>query len=109
VEEYINQTDYVSFAELASRFGRANFNGGDRVIELEPNLILWGGLTQEASDAVRGLLSDGIIAVHPSSLMVYMADGCIPRMPIAKRIKAYKKEHWLPVTLRPAKPRGRQP
>ena len=39
VAQYVRRTDYVSFAELANRFGAA-FYAGDRVLELRENLIL---------------------------------------------------------------------
>jgi hypothetical protein len=29
--------------------------------------------------------------------MLYMLDGTIPRLPIAKRMRSYKSPHWLPV------------
>jgi hypothetical protein len=41
---------------------------------------------------------------YPSSPRTYLIDDCSPPLPIARKIRAYAKPHWLPVTLRPAEP-----
>ena len=102
VLEYIGSTDYVSFAELANRFGD-HFKGGEHCIELRHNLVLWAGMSAEAATAMRELLNDKEIAAQPSSMWVYLADGSALTFPIAKRVRTYTKPHWAPVTLRPAK------
>ena len=43
-----------------------------------------------------------IVVAMPSQFLVYLADGRVPNMPIAKRLHPYQEPHWLPVTLRPA-------
>ncbi len=99
VLDYVLQTDYVSFAELANRF--EGFTGGNIVIEMQTNVLLWMNMTQEAATAVRDLVDQGAIVVQPSVPMVYLADGRIPSIPVAKRLRDHKVPHWFPVTLRP--------
>ena len=100
VRAYIESTDYVSYAELAHRF--PEFKGGDYATFLAENLVLWANMTQEAADAINALRAEGHIKIQPSSIFVYLADGMTMSLPIAKRVRAYKKPHWAPTTLRPA-------
>jgi hypothetical protein len=100
VRDYIVATDFVSFAELANRFGD-HFSGGDRCLEVQPNLVLWAGMTEEASDAVRTLLNEQIIFAARTTQLIYLCDGRSLTFPIAKRARSYAKPHWVPVTLRP--------
>jgi hypothetical protein len=100
VVAYIESTDYVSYAELASHF--PEFKDGEFAISLRQNLILWVNMTQEAAQVVEELRAEKRIVVNPSSLLVYLCDGMSLNMPIAKRVRDYKKPHWAPTTLRPA-------
>jgi hypothetical protein len=100
IREYVEQTDYVSFAELDNHFG---ISGGDHTLETVPNLFLWIGMTAEAANAINELLAEHAVYCHPSSLLVYLIDGRRPDMPIPKRMpgaSGFKKPHWAPVTLR---------
>jgi hypothetical protein len=96
---YIRDTDHVSFAELSRRFPECR--EGDYALTLGENLILWAGLSQEASKALNALLENGVIHAKPCAMLIYLIDGAIPKYPVAKRNVPYKKPHWLPVTLRP--------
>jgi hypothetical protein len=100
VMAYIEATDYVSYAELANRF--SEFKDGEFAISLRQNLILWVNMTEDAVQAIDELRAEKRITVNPSSLLVYLADGMSLNMPIAKRVRDYKKPHWVPTTLRPA-------
>jgi hypothetical protein len=99
--DYIQKTDYVSFAELNHRFG-GDFTGGEMALELKRNLIIWANLTETACASVRELLTEHAIIAAPTGLLVYATDGIMLKFPIAKRERDYKEIHWLPVTLRPA-------
>lgn len=108
---HVQATDHVSFAELCNHFGPA-FTDGDRELllaEEHPNVVLWAGLTEEASAAIRHLLATEAVHIQPASPLVYLYDGHGLRLPIAKRAASYKRPHWLPVTLRrgPAPTAGR--
>jgi hypothetical protein len=103
VRDYIEATDHVSFAELSNHFSD-HFTGGEHALELCPNLVVWAGMTQEASDAMRELLNeDKAVFGKPCALLIYLIDGRSMSLPIAKRLKPYTKPHWLPMTLRPIK------
>jgi len=100
VRDYIEQTDFVSFAELANRFGD-HFKGGDYGLEMRPNLVLWAGISQEGFDAINQLLDERAIFSQSCSPLIYLADGMSLRFPIARRDRDYAKPHWAPMTLRP--------
>lgn len=93
--DYIKRRGHVSYAELSRDI--EGFNG-DFEDQLKPNLILWSGLSLEASIAIDELVKERAININAASALVYMIDGIMPNLPIAKRVQAYKKPHWLPVT-----------
>lgn len=110
IEDYVRQYDYVTFAELGRRMEPYFEVEGTIALELAPNVILWLGMSEAFADAIKQLQREKRIWAWPSSLMVYMIDGGMLRLPIAKRLaeKGYKREHWLPVTFRIQEPRGRK-
>ena len=93
--DYIKGSGHVSYAELSRDI--EGFDG-DFVDQLKPGLILWSGLSLEASQAINELVKEKAITINAASVMVYMIDGIMPRLPVAKRIKPYKNPRWLPVT-----------
>lgn len=101
VAAYIESTDHVSYAELGNHF--PEFKGGDCAMYLRENLILWCNMTEEAGQAINDLRAEQRIWVQPASWLIYLIDGMSLSLPIAKRVQDYKKPHWAPVTLRPAK------
>jgi len=56
-------------------------------------------LSEDAVDAMRSLLQEKMIALVPTSALVYIVDGCVPTAPIARSARAYKKPRWAPVTI----------
>ncbi len=93
--DYIKRRKHVSYAELSR-----DIEGfpGDYEDILKQNLILWSGLSLEASIALSELVSENKITISPASPLVYLIDGISPGLPVAKRVQDYKKRHWLPVT-----------
>lgn len=95
IVDYVRKYGGVSFAELEREI--EGFKGNLALFFPNcPNLILWPWVSLEAVGALNSITE--IVEVKPCSLMVYMADGKIPDMQIAKRVSAYKTERWLPVT-----------
>lgn len=94
IVDYIRKYGGVSFVELERKI--EGFKG-DLALHLPsyPNLILWPWISPEATDALNSIM--GIVEAKPCSLLVYMADGKIPDMQIAKGARDYKSERWLPV------------
>lgn len=92
--DYVRKYGGVSFVELEK-----NIEGfkGDKAIYFPdyPNLILWPWVSEEATEALNSITE--IITIKPCSFLVYMTDGKVPDMEIAKRAMDYKSERWLPV------------
>ena len=102
IEAYVRQYDWVTFVELGRRLEPFFELKGTWALEIAPNVILWLGMSQPFVDAVEHLRHEHRVWVWPSSFLTYMFDGGCLKLPIAKRIPkaGYKKERWLPVTLR---------
>lgn len=92
-----------SFVEIDRALQAAGDDGGDFALHMEghPNLILWINMSAQAVAAVGGLFGHGFVAMRPTSLLVYLIDGKVPSMPIAKRLPkgGYKEPHWVPVAM----------
>ena len=86
----------ISFAEFG---GIDGFTGDYCWGHAEYNVRYWCGLSREAADAFAELLSEGLIELRPTSVLVYAIDGQILNMPIAKGMKRYKKPRWLPLVM----------
>ncbi len=103
IEDIVKRYDYVSFAELPRKLNRDDL-GGDVAIHLtgRPNCVFWSGMSKEYADAVLALMSAKRIYPHPSDFLVYVIDGAVPKMEMAKRPPRgdYKNPHWLPIVLR---------
>ena len=96
IVERVAKSGWVSFAEIIGELGPEA--KGDMAWGIVPNLFLWVGMSTTLIEAFQ-LVKDRI-RPHPSSLLVYLADGAALQLPIAKRApkNGYKKKHWLPVT-----------
>lgn len=102
IVEYVRTYDYVSFPELLRRMEPFTDVRGTWALELAPNVILWLGMSEAFVDAFNEAKRRGPLTIAPASTLVYLIDGGFLNLPIAKRPskRDYKKEHWLPVTLR---------
>lgn len=86
----------VSFAEIQDRFGKGDMGLSFGKYE---HLWYWQGLTQETVEALIELGNEKKILLYPTTYLVYLCDGAIPVMPIAKQVKDYKIDHWVPVVI----------
>lgn len=82
---YVIHYDYVSFAELQRRYGDQALGNRSIINRSDHNIILWPNLSDSLATAVLQLLEDKEIHLHPASLLTYLADGCVPQLPLAKR------------------------
>jgi hypothetical protein len=98
--ELVRQRDHVSFAELDRLV--PGFGGGMQAMlsAKYENVFFWAGLTNEGYEALDALLQEQAVRFAPASVLVYMIDGEVPKHPVVKRARAYKKPHWAPVVLR---------
>ena len=92
----------VSFAEITKAAPDDFLNGQLAFYQVDtPNTFLWSGMTQEACDAVRFLLDNNLVKLEPCNVLVYLYDGGVLNLPIAKRVYKYKSPHWFPVVFNP--------
>lgn len=98
----ITDQDCVSFVELQNKLG--DKSRGDFWIEMPEgsNVFLWMGVSEEFSAALRELKD--VIVPASCSVLVYIADGALPNIPVVKRFPkkgaSLKGERWLPVVFR---------
>jgi hypothetical protein len=85
----------VSFAELSRSV--EGFDGELGLILNDFNICLWPHLSQAAVDALEELRLAKAIYPKPTSVLVYLADGAVPNMPIARGRRRYKRPHWAPL------------
>ena len=106
--DYITKYQGVSFAELERNI--KGFAGGDIEWSLpKTNIVLWQGLTEEAVNALNLLRTGKHIHPNPCPVMIYLMDGLIPRLPVAKTARPYKEPHWLPCVFNPGPTPDRPP
>ncbi len=99
----------VTFAELDSVEGFRGiivhfFNVGD----LNAEVILWEGVSREASDALDELLTDRVIAASTCNSFLYLIDGLSLKLPVlppsmASRKAPFRKlrTYWAPLQFSP--------
>jgi len=102
--EYVQRHPTATFAELTRRLPDIK---GEYGLELgDTNILLWPALTEQAIAAFKKLMEDNRIIPNCEPMLIYLVDGMVPSLPVAKRIRkrGYKKLHWLPVSF--SVPRG---
>jgi hypothetical protein len=62
------------------------------------NIVFWDGLSSECIKSLVGLSKAGIIVQTSTAMLTYMIDGAVPKLPLAKSNRKYKKLHWAPIT-----------
>lgn len=104
--KYVNDNDWVSFAELERHLTNNGLEpcGDLSMVVNSPNsnVYVWVAMSQAFAEAVQDLLRAGKVYLWHSQPLVYMIDGKLPRLPLAKRMPrgGYKAPRWLPVCLR---------
>lgn len=64
----------------------------------ENNLVYWVNMSDDAVSAMVDLIKNDLIVAVPTETLVYMIDGKLPKLPVAKSLKRkYKEQHWLPM------------
>jgi hypothetical protein len=103
VVDLVQTTDNVSFAELSNRWPE-HFRNGPLQYMVGDGIVVWVGLSDVAADALDIIRAGKTINLKPSSTLVYLADGVVLQLPIAKKARKYKHPHWLPTVLCRRKP-----
>ena len=94
----IDEDKTVTFAELRWIPGFS----GDQTACIAPNVVIWTEISSEAIAAINELIADGRIIMQPygsgwQGLMTYAFDRGVLSLPLAKRVRPYKRPRWLPV------------
>jgi hypothetical protein len=95
----LRMDDGISFAELDQLDG---FRGNRMLLAGgagNSDLVLWPWVSEEAGDALAMMIASGECHIGPASLLTYLADGCIPRLPIVKSTRPRTRPHWVPAIL----------
>jgi hypothetical protein len=91
----------ISFSELSEIQGFLSKNGEDGLWygREDYNIFLWFNMTLEAGKIMDMLIDNQEIELKPTSFLVYLHDGKVPKIPIAKSVRKYKSERWLPTVI----------
>jgi len=89
--------NYISFVELDQLDGFR----GDTALTLEdyPNVVVWPSVSPQAAEDLATLMAAGECRIGRASMLTYLVDGKVPKLPVAKRRMRYREPHWLPVML----------
>lgn len=104
IYDYVRLKNHVSFAELERDFPQFVCVENKSKLELivlpdYSNLIIWWGWSKRAIEALQFLIANKLLQLEAASSFIYLIDGLMPTMPIAKKARQYKKPHWLPTML----------
>jgi hypothetical protein len=106
----IYDRDHVTFAEIERRLEGLLELQGHTMLECPSasNIILWAGMSEPFAAVMQEVQASGLVTMTGTSLLVYLIDGKVWQLPIAKRLPkgGYRKPHWAPVCFRPT-PGGR--
>ena len=95
----IEQGGNATFAELSQNVKKINGDCTFNIYKKYPNVILWNNMPEEAIEAILQLDEEGRIIMSRCDFWVYLHDGISLGLPIAKRLRGYKKPHWWPVMI----------
>ena len=98
IYDFIKENDFVSFAEFLRNF---NNSKGDYELKLKenPNIIFFSGISKKLFTILYSLQTKNKIYFKPCHFLIYLADGHLLKLPLAKRFNL-KKPHWFPIIYR---------
>ena len=97
--EKVRAYGHVSFPELMRSYGEGAEGNFAMTLPERPNTVLWAGMSEAFLDAFDEI--GGWIEPAPAHILVYLADGGLLKMPIARRpskTQDYRRPHWIPLT-----------
>jgi hypothetical protein len=98
---YAQKNPGMSFVEVERVFDEHGFEyKGNQAIchPRYPNIIIWSGWNEDATELLRTLL-EGPLEMTPTSVLTYCVDAKMLAIPLVKKAINYKRPHWLPMTL----------
>jgi len=97
----VNAKQYVSFAEIEAAW--PDLSKGQSILHVpgKDNLIVWQGLSAPVAEAITEMVAEGSLHLHPTTILVYLADRKMLDMPVAQTMDVPPQASmcWLPVTL----------
>ena len=101
LKDYIGKYKHVRFIELHQNLGKKfDLKGTCCFGDLDNNTIIWAGMSDEFLGTIGYLWKKSReIYFTPCNVLVYFCDGGGLNLPIAKQSRAYKKDHWMPVSM----------
>jgi hypothetical protein len=102
VLHFVRERDHVSFVELEKRFGAKARGHWTMTMASDDKVVLWGGMSDELSTAIRNLSDLHLVELRPaSSPLTYVLDGRIPDLPVFEGVPegGLQEPHWLPTLL----------
>ncbi|MGC9514495.1 YkgJ family cysteine cluster protein [Methanocrinis sp.] len=97
MERLIRSERHVTSARIARAFGE---DGGGAVTCAE-NLVVAPGLSEEASEALIALVSEGRVFWSPISRTAYHLDGIFLDLPVSYVQRPFDSPTWLPAAFNP--------
>jgi hypothetical protein len=86
--------DNVSFAELSRIEG---FSGHLEWIMYPSNIVLWGGMSRAAFEALQVIRDEDEYEIVPTTALTYLLEGKQLTYPVAEQVRDYPEPHWCPV------------
>lgn len=103
--EFMLEKKSISFVNINRFFAEQEVEyHGDKAIALDkdhPNIlrwINWNDFAIDVYDYAMKKLGDKV-EINTCAPLIYAIDGCILTIPVAKSIRNYKNERWLPVIM----------
>lgn len=93
----VDKGDNVSFAEFEKSLD--GFKGNFEFGRPEKNIVFWQGASPEFVNGLNALIEEGLVDIKGVSEIIYLVDGCMPRLPLAKQNRKYKDTHWVPAVV----------
>jgi len=100
--ETLEDIDGRSFAELDQALrGHFEIDGeGALCYQGNDTIVLWVNMSEAYFLAFSELMHERRIYIRNTNFMVYMIDGLVPGIPVAKSWnRVYKQPHWMPVVV----------
>ncbi len=96
-------TGNLELSVFRDRLGEAGFDvDGGTHMQIEENLIVVANASAEFMELVNDGVREGAWSLSPTNFYVVAYDGGeVPRLPHAKRVRPYKKPHWMPMLISP--------
>jgi len=97
IMDLVKERPGTSFVEIKNHIKDAK--GESSITFPDKNIFVHGGLSEDACTSIKNLINEGKLVLSPCGILVYMIDGEVYKIPIAKRFRSYKEERWMPSLL----------